>query len=528
MVATLAGYPRRFGSTDGTGSAARFDSPEDVAVDSQGNVHVADHDNHTIRKITSAGVVTTLAGSAGNSGNTDGTGADARFAYPSSVAVDSQGNVYVADWIYDTIRKITSAGVVSTLAGSAGSSGSADGTGADARFDRPRGVAVDSQDNVYVADEDNHTIRKITSSGVVTTLAGSAGSSGSTDGTGVVARFYEPRDVAVDSQGNVYVADRRNQTIRKVTPAGVVTTIAGSVGNSGNTDGTGADAKFSYPTGVAADSQGNVYVADCYNHTIRKVTPAGVVTTIAGSAGSSGSTDGTGTDARFYWPYGVAVDSASNVYVADEYNHTIRKITLGQRTLQFNLASCSVNEDTGSVTLTLTRSGDNSGAASVQYTTSNGTAAAGLDYTSQSGTLSWSDGDSSNKTITISITDDSTPENNETFTVTLSNASESGMGVPSSTTVEIADDDSLSITPEDVRITSISLVGNDIAVTWKATNLLNYTLTHCDDLTGPSPAWNAVAPTNRPGPSSQPWEMTGTNSGASAVPSRFYRVEANP
>ena len=322
---TLAGLAGNYGSADGTGSAARFEYPWGVAVDSAGNVYVADSQNFTIRKVTPAGVVTTLAGLAGSFGSADGTGSAARFYYPTGVAVDSAGNVYVADFANDTIRKVTPAGVVTTLAGLAGSTGSTDGTGSAARFLGPRSVAVDSAGNVYVADEGNSTIRKVTPAGVVTTLAGLAGSPGSADGTGSAARFNQPPGVAVDSAGNVYVADVYNSTIRKVTPAGVVTTLAGLVGSPGSADGTGSTARFKDPNGVAADSAGNVYVADEANETIRKVTPAGVVTTLGGLVGSSGSADGTGSAARFNLPYGVAVDSAGNLYVADYNNYTIRK-----------------------------------------------------------------------------------------------------------------------------------------------------------------------------------------------------------
>jgi secreted PhoX family phosphatase len=286
--------------------------------------------------VTPAGVVTTLAGLAGSSGSADGTGSAARFNAPVGVAVDSAGNVYVADDNNSTIRKVTPAGVVTTLAGLAGSFGSADGTGSAARFQFPHGVAVDSADNVYVADGENNTIRKVTPAGVVTTLAGLAGSSGSADGTGSAARFAFPDGVAVDSATNVYVTDTDNQTIRKVTPAGMVTTLAGnaSITNQygsvvgGSADGTGSAARFNGPDGVAVDSAGNLYVADQNNNTIRKVTPVGtnwVVRTLAGVAGPYGSADGTGSAARFSNPFGVAVDGAGNLYVADSSNNTIRK-----------------------------------------------------------------------------------------------------------------------------------------------------------------------------------------------------------
>ena len=231
---TLAGNAG-YGSADGTGSTARFRKPSSVAVDSTGNVYVADSGNNTIRKVTATGVVTTLAGDNstfdefGNlvRENLDGTGSAARFSGPSSVAVDNAGNVFVADSENHTIRKVTPAGVVTTLAGLAGTQGSADGTGSAARFFGPSGVAVDIMDNVYVADSGNFTIRKVTPAGVVTTLAGLAGTQGSADGTESAARFFGPSGVAVDIMGNVYVADSGNFTIRKVTSAGVVTTLAG-------------------------------------------------------------------------------------------------------------------------------------------------------------------------------------------------------------------------------------------------------------------------------------------------------------
>ncbi len=327
VVTTLAGLAGTFGSTDGTGSAARFNSPSGVTLDGSGNLYAADRLNNTIRKITPAGAVTTLAGLAGSFGSTDGTGSAARFYSPSGVALDGSGNLFVADSGDHTIRMITPAAAVTTLAGLAGTFGSTDGTGSAARFFNPSGVALDGSGNLYIADRGNYTIRKITPAGAVTTLAGLAGSAGSTDGTGSAARFYGPSGVALDGSGNVYVADTFNHTIRKITPAGDVTTLAGLAGSAGSNDGTGSAASFNHPFGVALDGSGNLYVADTFNHTIRKITPAGDVTTLAGLAGSAGSTDGTGSAALFYGPYGVALDGSDNVYVADRDNHTIRKIT---------------------------------------------------------------------------------------------------------------------------------------------------------------------------------------------------------
>lgn len=191
----------------------------EVAVDSAGNVYVADTGNHTIRKVTSKGVATTLAGLAGSKGGVDGTGSMARFCYPEGVAVDKVGNVYVADSLNETIRKVTPEGSVTTLAELAGSLGSADGKGSEARFNGPQGVAVDLAGNIYVADTGNRTIRKITSAGVVTTLAGKVGSNGNADGTGSLARFGYPARVAVDCAGNVYVINSDNSTILKGSPA---------------------------------------------------------------------------------------------------------------------------------------------------------------------------------------------------------------------------------------------------------------------------------------------------------------------
>jgi len=346
---TFAGLPP--GSADGTGSAARFNSPSGVAVDSAGNTYVADTVNSTIRKITPAGVVTTFAGLAGSTGSANGTGSAARFNGPVAVTIDNIGNIFVADTNNHTIRKITPARVVSTFAGLAGNDGSANGTGSTARFTFPSALAVDSANNIYVADTGNSTIRKITPARVVSTFAGSAGSIGTADGTGSAARFNFPAGVAVDraGTGNIYVGDTSNFTIRQITPAGVVTTLAGLPGMRGGTNGTGSAARFELPEGMAVDSTGNIYVADQDASTIRKISPGGVVSTFAGSFTKSGSLNGTGSAARFNLPADVAVDSSNNLYVADSNNCTIRKITPAAAvTTLAGLASAGHTNGTGS------------------------------------------------------------------------------------------------------------------------------------------------------------------------------------
>ncbi|MCY1234924.1 Serine/threonine-protein kinase PknD [compost metagenome] len=309
------------GNADGTGPSAQFYGPVRAAVDHAGNVYVADHYNHSIRKITPMGLVSTLAGS-GAPGRADGLGSAASFDHPAGIAVDGDGNVYVADTKNNSIRKITPAGVVSTLAG-AGTAGYADGPGLAALFDYPTGLALDGSRNLYVTDTFNHRIRKITPAGVVTTLAGS-GTAGRADGPGSAASFHGPLGLAFDGSGNLYVVDRDSHSIRKITSAGVVSTLAGSE-TPGATNGTGSAASFHFPFDITADSDGNAYIADPRNNMIRKMTPAGVVTTLAGST-TSGRADGIGAAASFAEPAGITIDGNGILYVADHGNNLIRKL----------------------------------------------------------------------------------------------------------------------------------------------------------------------------------------------------------
>lgn len=338
-VSILAGSEGIAGNADGSGNSALFSTPAGLAIDASGNLYVADQGNNAIRKITAAGAVITLAGNASASGSADGSGTSASFNGPQGVAVDAAGNLYVADTGNHTIRKLTPAGTVSTLAGAAGAAGSADGTGPVARFNTPSDLTTDTAGNLYVADTGNNTVRKLTPAGVASTLAGSAAVFGSTDGSAATALFNTPSGAAADAAGNLYIADTFNNTIRKISATGTVSTLAGTAGAAGSVDGKGSAARFFYPVGLVTDASGNVYVLDntaspassieqaAPGSTIRKIAPDGTVSTIAGNPATNGSTDGNGTNALFDRPRGLAIDAAGNLYVADTYNSTIRKIT---------------------------------------------------------------------------------------------------------------------------------------------------------------------------------------------------------
>lgn len=379
---TFAGSNGGLGFRDGPAGVAGFKNPRAVACDQVGNIYLTDTGSHTIRKISPAGIFSTLAGKGGFQGSVDGLGDQARFSSPGGVAIDGAGNVYVADTGNHTIRRISPAGAVITLAGAVGVSGSSDGTGTVARFFSPFAITVAADGNLFVADTGNHLIRKITPGGTVTTVAAKPGIAGSTDGSVDVALFRTPRALTTDDEGSIYVADTFNRVVRKITTAGNVTTLAGLAGSSGNvdavgsaarfgfiegilvnsshdvfvadarsirviaaadgrvstlagtsatagrSDGSGADARFTRPAGMAMGNDGSMILADPGNHTVRKVTFAGVVTTIAAnSTAEAGATDATGTAARFSSPFGITVDGGGSFYIADTGNRTIRKIS---------------------------------------------------------------------------------------------------------------------------------------------------------------------------------------------------------
>jgi len=272
-------------SRDGTGSAARFDDPQGIAADGAGNLYVAEGAAATIRKITPQGVVTTLAGTAGAAGYADGSGGAARFNTPTRLETDAGGNLYVTDSGNSLIRRISAAGAVGTLAGS-GVCGSSDGSGAQAQFCNPKGIALDRHGNLWVADTGNHTVRRIDAQGRVTTVAGAPGVCGSADGNGG-ARFCNPQDVAVDEWDNVYVADTGNSTVRMIAPDGKVSTLAGLPGQCAALDGRAGVSRLCSPSGIDVDGN-DLYVTDTGNATIRRINLDNVTSTVAGVAGRNG------------------------------------------------------------------------------------------------------------------------------------------------------------------------------------------------------------------------------------------------
>lgn len=391
-VSTLAGKAGESGAIDGAGDQARFSMLSGIAIDSSGVLYVSDFGNHTIRKVSPTGAVTTFAGSAGVSGYADGAGAAANFFGPNGIAVDTQGLVYVSDSYNQVVRRITPAGAVSTLAGTPRTRGYADGQGpgaafsfatpqdtdfampplsgmvvnkagtlfltdyfnniirtvspdglvttvagknlgyfdgqgTSARFRTPSGISMDGSGNLYVSEDYSWAIRKISSSMLTSTFAGKPLLRGSRDGVKGTASFDTPYSVAADASGNLYVADFGNNIVRKVSSTGVTTTLAGTAGVIGTTDGPGSSALFYHPSGIAVDAAGNVYVSDAQANTIRKITPGGVVSTLAGNPGRAGYADGTGKDAYFFGPGPLAIDDAGNLYLADQFNGAVRKVT---------------------------------------------------------------------------------------------------------------------------------------------------------------------------------------------------------
>lgn len=332
QVTTLAGSPRRTGSSDGVGSAARFRAPWGLTV-LGGWLYVTDRYNHSIRRITPTGAVTTYAGANGEAGAVDGPAALARFNEPLGITDNGTGGLYVVDRLNHAIRRIDANGNVTTFAGLLGSPGSADGPAADARFLRPTGITRANNGDLFVTDSGNHTIRRITAAGVVSTWAGSAGFPGTANGQGPAARFEFPGDLVLFGDGSLLVADTGNHSIRQITADRTVSLYSGRLNVEGYANGSLLDARYYVPTAIAQAPGNSLIVVDAMNHSLRRISSDTTVTLLAGGGGNFGRSDGTGPRARFNFPQGVAVHSSGDVYVADGRGNSLRRIFSGGETL---------------------------------------------------------------------------------------------------------------------------------------------------------------------------------------------------
>ena len=332
VISTFAGAGEEgFSGDGGPGVLARLSSPRGVAADGAGNLFIADTGNHRIRKVDSVGVISTVAGTGEEGFSGDGGPAVQAQTHPHDVAVDGAGNLFIADYWNHRIRKVDSAGVITTIAGTGEFGFSGDGGPAvQAQLSSPRGVAVDGAGNLFIADLGNHRIRKVDASGVITTVAGTGVLGfGGDGGPAVQAQLYSPFDVVVDGAGNLFIADTDNHRIRKVDASGVITTVAGTgVLGFGGDGGPAVQAQLNESRGLAVDSAGNLFIADSRNDRIRKVDATGTIITIAGTGEYGfGGDGGPATAAQFSDPDSVAADGTGNVYITENDNHLVRKLT---------------------------------------------------------------------------------------------------------------------------------------------------------------------------------------------------------
>lgn len=315
-VSTFAGST--LGFNDGQGVSAQFNSPRGMTINAAGELFVVEESNHSIRKISPSGIVTTVAGGVG--GFADGQGTNAKFLNPRGITIDNNGNLFVVDRGNNRIRKITNGGNVTTVAGSI--SGFLDGESSTAKFSQPTGIAIDALGNLYVVDRGNEKIRKISTTSVVSTIAGSV--AGFANGQGINSQFSFPTGIVIDSQQNLFITDSNNFKIRKISASGLVSTFAGS--NNGLLDGQGVVAQFKNPIGIAIDALGNLFVTEFNAHKIRKISSTGFVTTLAGK-GFQGFADGIANNAQFNSPDSIILDPQGNIFISEAGNHRIRKIT---------------------------------------------------------------------------------------------------------------------------------------------------------------------------------------------------------
>jgi streptogramin lyase len=329
VVGTVAGVPGSGGRghADGKGAEAKFNDPRGLSCAADGSMWVVDFGNHCIRRIDQDGTVSTVAGVPCSQGHADGKGAEAKFNGPKGISCAADGAMWVADKSIDCIRRIGQDGTVSTVAGVAGSSGHADGKGAEAKFNNPVGISCAADGSMWVADTSNQCIRRIAQDGTVSTVAGVPGSRGHADGKGEEAKFNGPTGISCAADGSMWVVDQTNQCIRRIDQDGTVSTVAGVLGSKGHADGKGAEAKFNYSVGISCAADGSMWVTDDYNSCIRRIDHDGTVSTVAGVPGSQGYADGKGAEAKFHGLFGIACAADGSMWVTDKSNQCIRQIT---------------------------------------------------------------------------------------------------------------------------------------------------------------------------------------------------------
>ena len=351
VISTVAGNGNANAAGDGGPATSASFHPDGLTLDGAGNIYIADQNNNRIRKVDLNGNITTVAGNGNTQFNGDGGPATSATVYiagnHNGLAVDAAGNLYIADDGHHRIRKVNTSGIISTVAGTGTQGFSGDGGAAtSAQLYRPTSVAVDRAGNLYIADSLNRCVRKVDTSGIITTLAGT-GAFGSTGdgGPAVNATFETPADVTVDAAGNVYVADQDTDTVRKINPAGMISLFAGNntTGFSGD-GGPAVNAALAGPYSVTLDSAGNAYISDHGNHRVRKVDTSGVITTIAGAGGAPAGTNGDGGPplSANMNPAGVAFDSAGNYYIADLGGNRIRKVSVSATVPGLNSSAGSI------------------------------------------------------------------------------------------------------------------------------------------------------------------------------------------